>query len=65
MKLNRELLPTEKSIKEKMPVSSESWSPTILISNIARIEVSELEHSLSLIDSTAQSHTEGTRTAME
>jgi hypothetical protein len=25
MKLNRELLPTEKSTKEKMPVSSESW----------------------------------------
>jgi hypothetical protein len=25
MKLNRELLPTEKSTKEKMPVSFESW----------------------------------------
>jgi hypothetical protein len=25
MKLNRELLPTEKSTKEKMPMSSESW----------------------------------------
>jgi hypothetical protein len=25
MKLNRELLPTEKSTKEKMSVSSESW----------------------------------------
>jgi hypothetical protein len=25
MKLNRELLPTEKSTKEKTPVSSESW----------------------------------------
>jgi hypothetical protein len=25
MKLNRGILPTEKSTKEKMPVSSESW----------------------------------------
>jgi hypothetical protein len=25
VKLNRELLPTEKSTKEKMPVSSETW----------------------------------------
>jgi hypothetical protein len=25
VKLNREFLPTEKSIKEKTPVSSESW----------------------------------------
>jgi hypothetical protein len=26
MKLNRELVPTEKSTKEKMPMSSESWA---------------------------------------
>jgi hypothetical protein len=25
VKLNRELLPTEKSTEEKMPMSSESW----------------------------------------
>jgi hypothetical protein len=65
MKLTRELLPTEKSTKKKMPVPSESWVRHDFDLKLWENGVSELGHSPSLIDSTAHSHTEGTGTAME
>jgi hypothetical protein len=63
--LNRNLLPTEKSPKRRCQCLVKVGPATILISNIGRNEVNELGYSLSLIGSTARSHTEGTGRTME
>jgi hypothetical protein len=65
MKLNKELLPTEKSTKEKTPVSTESWVLHDIGLKQWENEVSELGHSPNLIDPTAHSHTKGTWRVME
>jgi hypothetical protein len=64
VKLNSEFLLTEKSTKEKMPISSESWVCLDIDPKIEGNEVSELGHSPGLIYSTAHSHIYGTGRVM-